>query len=70
MYLGIDNRMMLVYEGGGGAHTLRSLSSYNIIPELEEIQALVEFRRDVSRGPDTVRFGLGQSRLTRKPVSK
>ena len=40
MYLGLDNHMMLVYEGGGGADTLRSLSFYNTIPELEEIQGL------------------------------
>ena len=40
MYLDLDNHMMLVYEGGGVAVTLRSLSSYNIIPDLEEIQVL------------------------------
>lgn len=52
MYPGLDNLMMLVYEGG--ADTSRSLSSYSIIPEFEEIQVLEEFRPEVSRGPDAV----------------
>lgn len=70
MYLGLDNHMMFAYEGGGGADTLRSPSSYNITPELEEIQVLKEFRPDVNHGPDAARLGLGQAGLTRKSVAK
>lgn len=70
MYLGLDNHMMLVYEGGGGADTLKSPSSHNIIHELENIQVLEEFRPDVSHGPDSARLRLGQAGLAQKSVAK